>query len=214
MIRGKYLRESKAMRTKRRIKLLVAITIVLIVYRILCDSFSLFESQATSDTNIDIAFFLVEDNYDYPNKEYSKRVNIADIEPGETKDYTISVSNFTYLDEEGNKVDPDEKYLKCADTNIKYTLKVRTTTNLPLEYKFFVGESPYTDERERKQEEENGIIFREYEFNEKTLQFSQNQTDTYKLSITFPEGGEKNADYQGMIEYIEVSIDAQQVVQN
>ena len=134
MIRGKYLRERKPMRTKRRIKLLVAITIVLIVYRILCDSFSLFESQATSDTNIDIAFFLVEDNYDYPNKEYSKRVNIADIEPGETKDYTISVSNFTYLDEEGNKVDPDEKYLKCADTNIKYTLKVRTTTNLPLEY--------------------------------------------------------------------------------
>ena len=67
MIRGKYLRERKAMRTKRRIKLLVAITIVLIVYRILCDSFSLFESQATSDTNIDIAFFLVEDNYDYPN---------------------------------------------------------------------------------------------------------------------------------------------------
>ena len=211
MIRGKYLRERKAMRTKRRIKLLTAITIVLIVYRILCDSFSLFESQATSDTNIDIAFFLVEDNYDYPNKEYSKRVNIADIEPGETKDYTISVSNYAYFNSEGEKVVPGEGTEICEDTNIKYTLKVRTTTNLPLKYNFSVGGSEYKLESERLQED-NGIIFHEYTFKENILNYTQNQIDSYKLSITFPEAGEKNADYQGMIEYIEVSIDAEQVV--
>lgn len=214
MIRGKYLRERKAMRTKRRVKLLVAITIVLIVYRILCDSFSLFESQATSDTNIDIAFFLVEDNYNYPNKENSKRVNIADLEPGETKEYTISVSNYAYFNDEGEKVGSEnEGNLKCADTNIKYTLKVRTTTNLPLKYDFSVGRSKYDLASERIQED-NGIIFHEYTFSEKILEFNQNQKDQYKLSITFPKGEEKNADYQGMIEYIEVSIDAEQVVQN
>ncbi len=214
MIRGKYLRERKAMRIRRRFKFLVAVTIVLIVYKILCDSFSLFESQAISDANIDIAFFLVEDNYEYPNQT-TKRINIADIEPGETKDYTISVSNFAYFNDKGEKVNSSQGEIKRADTNIKYTLKVKTTTNLPLKYEFYVGESPYPSlTKIRETKGDNGIIFYKYDFPEKYLEFNEDKIDKYKLSITFPKDIANNAEYQGMIEYIEVSIDAEQVVQN
>lgn len=239
MIRGKYLRERKAMRIKRRFKFLVVVTIILIIYKILCDSFSLFESQATSDANIDIAFFLVNDRYSISSTDetsegatpYTRSIKIADIQPGDTKEYTIWVSNYGFYDANGQLLESDhvegaEK--KVADTNIKYNINIKTTTNLPLEYKLTTT-TGVTEERTettilRESEspsDTDGMYFKNiYSANEKKLLFNNNsegiaqgQQDTYKLQVTFPNEGEwKDARYQDIVEYIEVSIDAEQII--
>lgn len=238
MIRGKYLRERKAIRTRRRIRFCIIVTIILIIYRILCDSFSLFESQATSNANIDIAFFLVNDQYSIADvqqdgtvekKKYIENIKIADIQPGETKEYTIWVSNYGFFDDNGQQVTSNEEgEKKVADTNIEYTLNIKTTTNLPLEYKLTtitgVNEEETTKniEREEKRisDESDGMYFQNIFSDKKYLNFNENdegipegQQDTYKLQVKFPEEY-KNAKYQDIIEYIEVSIDAKQSIQN
>lgn len=238
MIRGKYLRERKAMRTKRRVKFIVIVTIILIIYRILCDSFSLFESQATSNANIDIAFFLVNDQYGIANvtkdetgndivgkTEYVKSIKITDIKPGETKEYTIWVSNYAFFDDDGNQVESNAegKNKKVADTNIEYTLNIKTTTNLPLEYKLatVTGATKLNTENSIERQDtpdSDGMYFQKIFSDTKKLEFNKNedgidegQQDTYKLIITFPEEY-KAAKYQDIIEYIEVSIYSEQIV--
>lgn len=222
MIRGKYLRERKAIKFKRRFKLLVAITIVLIVYRILCDSFSLFESQANSDNNIDIAFFLVNDRYSISKEdgsyEYTKRVNITDLKPGDSKTYKIWISNYAFLNENEDSIELFEensegKKKVIADTNIEYTLKIRATTNLPLEYKLGSKEE---NVKKDITPEVGGIYFYNIftvENRKLTIENAEGEQDTYELEITFPEEY-KDAKYQDIIEYIEVSIDAKQIVEN
>lgn len=235
MIRGKYLRERKAMRIKRRFKFLVVVTIILIIYKILCDSFSLFESQATSNANIDIAFFLVNDQYyiadvdEDGNAKGTKRtenIKIADIKPGESKDYTIWVSNYGYFDSNGQQVESDKDGEKrVADTNIEYTLNIKTTTNLPLKYELLtttgLNNEKTTNVIERQAEVGNdGMYFKSIFSGSKKLDFnvddqgiSHGQQDTYRLRVTLPEKY-KDAKYQDIIEYIEVSIDAKQIINN
>lgn len=221
MIRGKYLRERKAMRVRRRFKVLVAITIILIIYKILSDSFSLYESQAISDANIDIAFFLVNDRYSVTKEdgsyEYTKRVNIADLKPGDSKDYTIWISNYAFFNEAGERSDFDKEGFSkvVADTNIEYKLTIRATTNLPLEYKFYTGDTEEEMVKSITQEKTDEIYFYNIFTTEtKKLKFNDDgQQDTYKLEIKFPEEY-KDAKYQDIIEYIEVSIDAKQIVKN
>ena len=60
MIRGKYLRERKAIRFKRRIKLIVCMLILVILHKIIFSSYSLYESEANSNLNIDAAFFVLK----------------------------------------------------------------------------------------------------------------------------------------------------------
>ena len=64
MIRGKYLRERKGIRFKRRVKIVMTIFVLLLVHRIVFNSFSLYESNATTDANIEVAYFLLDDTYE------------------------------------------------------------------------------------------------------------------------------------------------------
>lgn len=218
MIRGKYLRERKAMRIRRRVKFLVGITIILTIYRVLFDSYSLYESKATSDANIDIAFFVVNDMYQIADAgstvyEDVRRIDIADLNPGDSKKYKISVANYAYLDENGYKTDVRTDKIVCSDVNIKYDLKIRTTTNLPLEYEI----RRVLDRREidrkisRDIEEKDSIYFRDiFETKEQKMPYGTEKLDEYELTITYPKEY-NDAKYQGIIEYIEVSIDAEQI---
>ena len=114
MIRGKYLRERKAMRIKRRIKLLIILAILLVLYKLIFSSYSLYESEANSSADIDVAFYLLKDDYK------SKVIALDDMIPGSTQKCEFSISNY-YVDDEGNDV--------ISETDMEYTLKIRTTTN-------------------------------------------------------------------------------------
>ena len=63
MIRGKYLRGRKAIRTKKRLRFMLTILVLFLAYKVLFNSYSLYESQAESDAQVDVAFFILKDEY-------------------------------------------------------------------------------------------------------------------------------------------------------
>lgn len=201
MIRGKYLRERKAIRVKRRCKFLIVLAIILTIYRILSDSYSLFESEASSAAEIDVAFFAVEDNYE------SNLINLGDFEPGHSEEYLFSVAN--YITKDG------ETYI--AETNIDYTLTIRATTNLPLEYELYIGESSELGENKAKNDDinqdEDNTYFKKIIEDTGTFELNKKAIKTYKLVITYPDDEQyKSVDYQNIIECVEISVDSHQKV--
>jgi hypothetical protein len=199
MVRGRYRRKRRIVRVKRRIKCLICFFILVTLYRILFDSYSLFESEANSTADVDIAFFCIDDTYD------AETINIGEIGPDdkEPKEYKITVSNFRMID--------GEKYR--ADTNIEYDLELRTTTNLPLKYELYVDDSKENNIRNNiKQDEYNTYFKCIYEEVAHKLDRTKDQTRTYTLKISYPEGEEyKKSEYQNIIDCVEVKIDARQI---
>lgn len=220
MIRGKYLRERKAIRVKRRMKLLIAIVILFLVHKILFSSYSLYESEAMSSADLDVAFFTLEDEYQ------TKVISLDDILPGDIRRCEFSVSNY-FVDENGNTI--------ISETDMEYTLKIRTTTNLPLEYKLYKNQGLDVDnltnileietvETQNMYLDEDNTIFKslvqaslpeelkaqgvtdigEYDF-------TTPSTDTYILEISLDEKYNSIA-YQNIIECIEISFEAEQMV--
>ena len=196
MIRGKYLRERKAIRFKRRIKFILSITIILILYKIIFSSFSLYESEASSDANLDVAYFRLNDEYE------TKVISLEDMVPGETKTCTFNISNYTLNNGEE----------EITETDMEYTLKIRTTTNLPLEYELTKS---YDDGEEVTIEtitDDDGTYFKKILDETGTFTCDQGYTNTYNLTVTFPSTCD-NIMYQNIIECIEISVEARQIIE-
>lgn len=202
MIRGKYLRERKAMRIKRRIKLLIIFAILLVLYKLIFSSYSLYESEANSSADIDVAFYLLKDDYK------SKVIALDDMIPGSTQKCEFSISNY-YVDDEGNDV--------ISETDMEYTLKIRTTTNLPLEYKLYMNQSADNANSDDIIEipiitqDEDATYFKQLVEDKQEFPYTQGYTNTYTLVIEFPEEF-KGIEYQDIIECIEISIDSKQII--
>ena len=120
MIRGKYLRERKGIRVKRRFKLILTIFVLMLVHRIVFNSFSLYESNALSEATIEVAYFLLDDTYD------TQTIKLDEMLPGDKQTCRFSIANY-YIDQNTNQE-------VITETDMEYELKVRTTTNLPLKY--------------------------------------------------------------------------------
>lgn len=197
MIRGKYLRERKAIRFKRRIKLLISITILLILYKIIFGSFSLYESEASSDANLDVAYFTLDDEYE------TQVISLENMVPGDTKTCVFHISNYT---EGAGGVE------EISETDMEYTLKIRTTTNLPLEYELTKS---FYDGNETTIEtitDDDGTYFKKILDETGTFSCDQGYTNTYTLKITFPSSCD-NIMYQNIIECIEISVEAKQIIE-
>lgn len=220
MIRGKYLRERKAIRFKRRIKLIVCMLILVILHKIIFSSYSLYESEANSNLNIDTAFFVLK------NENLGHLITLDDLSPGDETSCSFSIANFKvveYVDEEtGNQI----QKTVVAETDIKYKLTIRTTTNLPLEYKLYLNDNPLknstavdqiTDGGEINQDEYNTYFNKLIEY-ENTFSHDNPTTDTYILEVKFPKGKTSTSEeymdysYQNIIDAIEISIEAEQLV--
>ena len=196
MIRGKYLRERKAIRTKRRIKLLLAIAVVVILYKILFDSFSLYETEANSDADADVAYFVLNDEYE------RKVITLGDMEPGESKTAVFHISNYK-LDDNNNEM--------VAETDMEYTLKIRTTTNLPLEYVLTKSHQGTSSQSVGLITDDDGTYFRKLLEETDTFSCDQGYTNTYSLTITLPSTCDDIV-YQNIIEAIEISVEAKQII--
>lgn len=217
MIRGIYLRERKAIKVKRRIKLLVALTILLILYKIIFSSYSLYESEASSNAEIDVAFYVVDDNYE------TKTITLDDMLPGDTQYCKFSIANF-YKDGNNKEI--------VSETDMKCDLKIRTTTNLPLKYELYIDQDINqgktvldTEQLEKGHWDEYDTIFK-YLVNKNgtdeekeqgvtdTINFSyaQQLARTYILKITFPEDKCKDYVYSNIMECIEITVDSHQLL--
>lgn len=202
MIRGKYLRERKAIRTKRRIKLIIIAIILLVLYKIIFSSYSLYESEANSSADVDVAFYLLKDDYK------SKVIALEDMIPGTTQKCEFSISNY-YVDNQGKDV--------VSETDMEYHLKIRTTTNLPLEYKLYMNQNSANPganniiEIPLVTQDQDLMYFKQLVDHVQTFPYTQGQTNTYTLVVTFPDVF-KTVEYQDIIECIEISIDSKQII--
>lgn len=198
MIRGKYLRERKALRIKRRFKLLLSVLIILILYKIIFSSYSLYESEASSDADANVAYFILNDEY-----QTSQVIALDSMNPGDSQDFIFHISNYRE-NESGDE--------EISEVDLEYTLKIRTTTNLPLEYELTRSQSAGEEETFELVTDDDGTYFKKLLEESGSFRCDQGYTNTYTLRITFPEEM-NNVKYQNIIECIEVSIDAKQIIE-
>jgi len=213
MVRGKYLRERKAIRTRRRIRFIALILILLTAYKIVFNSYSLYESQAVSTADVDVAFFMLKDEYQTEN------IQLENMVPGDSREINFTLSN--YLSER----DPETSEIidtVVTETDMEYTLKIRSTTNLPLTYRVYVdgtlkktivdGVDTSDDTSVATKDTHNTWFYTLYD-DEKDIEVLHNVTmmHTYKIEIDFPAEF-TNVKYQNIIEAVEISIDGRQII--
>ena len=113
----------------------------------------------------------------------SFKLSEEEITPGNTYTYTFDVSNF--------------KDDKRSEVNIDYIVKIESSENLPLTYELLKNG--------------NSLVLTDNVSEVQTMTFDNNQTDKYTLKITFPDIEESYV-YAGMVEYIDITIDAEQKI--
>lgn len=109
---------------------------------------------------------------------------------------------------------------KQSDVDLEYTIALRTTTNLPLQYKLYrkkAGEKDFSNNllpAALDRTDENGSWYHHFALPEKNrLNYSTKAQDYYRLEILFPNSYANHLEYADQIEHIEVTIDSRQVIE-
>ena len=178
-------------------KLVILVLCFLIIARIFVLVLSKYESISNSYANVDIAFYLLKEDFQ------TMTLNLASILP-QNNAYTFEFSI-------GNQVGED-----IAEVDIEYELTLRTTTNLPLTYELYMNQS-YTDQRATNIIKENtvnldedGTYFRTMTTDKITLKYTEGKTNLYQLVVYFPENYNQE-NYQDIIELIEINVNGGQI---
>lgn len=176
---------------------LFALVIVLLVF-INTDvvTFSKYERVIESNNDLNTALYLLDDKYQ------TITVKIPDVIPSNNQYlYTFSVSNFK-----------DDLH---SDTNLKYKIHVRTTTNLRIGYDLFntldIENAPTAIATNNISPDDDGTYFRNLITDEKTMLYSEDKTDYYTLLLTFPVDY-KDSMYSGVPELIEINVESKQIL--
>ena len=102
-----------------RVSILIILFLLLLI--VVPFTYSKFFSSAKSDAKVDTAFYILKADY------YETNICIDDIAPSDD----VYTYDFSVLNNDGkNRV----------ATNMEYTLKIVTTTNLPLSYALYKNE--------------------------------------------------------------------------
>lgn len=178
-------------------KLIILILCFLIIARLFVLVLSKYESISNSYANVDIAFYILKEDYK------TMTINLASLLPQEDE----YVFEFSIGNEEDGEI---------AEVDLEYELTLKTTTNLPLTYKLYMNEQ-YTDETATNIIKENnvssdeyGTYFRTMTTDKITLPYTQGKTNLYQLVINFPANYNEEI-YQDIIELLEITVNAHQV---
>ena len=99
-----------------------------------------------------------------------------------------------------------------TQTALEYTIKITTTTNLPLEFSVHKdGENTELITSSVEQRDSDQTYFRYITVQGDEFGYTQNQQNIYKLEILFSDDYD-DADYEGIIEYIQLTIESKQKV--
>ena len=181
-------------------KINLLIIILLILLKLLPVTLSRYESNATGETNTNIAYYLLEPNYYTDNI----KLNTLGIQQ-EPYVYNFTISNFNENDH--------------SEVDLTYILSIVTTTNIPLRYELYENED-YTSINKTNlittnntviEPDSDGTYFQTITMNEEEMLYSEDITNSYTLLIYYDVN---NADskYQDTIEGIRIIIDSKQEV--
>lgn len=178
-------------------KLLVNILFIILIFILLNRTFAKYKTEATSQAEIQAAFYLLNDEYQ------TAEVKLDSLEPRDDEYvYSFSVSN--------------NKSNKRTETSLEYELKIVTTTNLPLSYKLYKNEDYKTGTNIITSDtilpDEYGTLFRTICTEKEIFTYSENKTNIYTLVVKFPKEYNKT-EYQDIIEAIVIEIESKQLIQ-
>ena len=190
--------------SKKNILLISKINLFIVTFLITLIIFpftlSKYQTAATGNINSNIAFYLFKTDYQI------ERIKLADLEPS-----TIPhIYNFTIGNQNNNKV---------SDVDIEYTLKIVTTTNLPLRYKLYKNEAYESNDSTNLinndnttiEKDNDGTYFQTFEFNKEELLYTTPKTNNYTLVVYFDETN-KEAKYQDTPESVRIIVDSKQII--
>lgn len=176
--------------------ILVAFLLILINMGIFTQS--RYETTVTSQNNISTAIYLLDDTYQTVN------VKLPDVIPDNNQyTYSFTVSNYN-----------EDSH---SDTNIKYRVHIRTTTNMLITYDLFdtldLEDAESCVSSNAIVQDSNGTHFRHIYTDYKTMLYSDDVTDEYTIVFTFDDDY-KDARYSGIAEMIEINIESSQMLDN
>lgn len=172
--------------------------LVLILFVLGCsllnETLAKFESSLSGNVIGSIAFYVIDSEYQ------TEEIKLDEIAPrDEEYVYKFTVANF-------NK----EKRL---ETNAKYNIVVRTTTNLNLEYRLLKNNKENDAFVDKKLiQNEDGMYYNIMKTEYEKFGFKENQINEYELRIKFPKDY-SNFNYQDVIESVEIIILSEQIVE-
>lgn len=176
------------------VKFLITLLTLILILMLICRTLAKYETTATTDANIQAAFYLLKDDYQ------TMTVNLAEMQPrDETYSYTFSVAN-----NDGTK---------RTETSLEYDLQMRATTNLPLRYKLYLnGIEINIITNSETIIDEYGTYFRVFSTDTKMFGHTENETNIYNLVIEFPLEYKQTIEYQDVIEGIEITVNSRQMI--
>ena len=181
-------------------KINLLIIVLLILLKLLPVTLSRYESNATGETNTNIAYYLLEPNYYTDNI----KLNTLGIQQ-EPYVYNFTISNFNENDH--------------SEVDLTYILSIVTTTNIPLRYELYENED-YTSTNKTNlittnntviEPDSDGTYFQTITMNEEEMLYSEDITNSYTLLIYY-DGNNADSKYQDTIEGIRIIIDSKQEV--
>lgn len=174
------------------IKITLTIVLILILLLLIGNSFAFFQTDGSSKVISDVAFYVVD------TKPQSRELKMFEIEPdGKDYIYNIDVSNF--------------KDGKVSEVDIEYEFTLVTSTNLPVDYAIYMGDS--TDNIITSKEiyqDEDGMYFYKFFTSSKNFTHGESRTDNYKLVVNFPETY-KDYNYQDLMDSMTIYVNSKQV---
>ena len=182
----------------KRYKLLfVLLVLVALVISTSNLTYSRYETNTKVDLKPTIAFFIV----DVENQTHSIKLDSM-VPSDDPYFYRFDVSNF--------------KEDKKANVDLKYSIELVTTTNMPLEFKIFKEPNMTKNiiSRETYSTDENGVFYKHLIVDGiNPMYFKQMKTDVYYLWVKYPKKYEDSPeDYSGIVDLVDVKINAEQVV--
>ena len=176
------------------LKLTSAIIATIVSIGIIGQTIAKYKSNAQSEANIDLAYYLLKD------QSISQDLVLTSILPRENAYiYNVRVANYDGTDR--------------TETAIDYTIKIRTTTNLPLQYRVY-KQPDLTNSvisSETTTPDSDGTYFKNIVLTTDSFGFAQNEEAIYRIEVEFSEDY-NSADYEGRVEYISVTVESNQKI--
>ena len=174
------------------IKFAFLVILAIIAISLIRNSIAKYRSSATSNANVDLAFYL------FREEDISQDLRLESILPRtEPYEYSFSVANNDGTDR--------------TETAIHYTIELKTTTNLPLNFKVYNSTDMTNDlvESTETTQDADGTYFKKIKVAGGNFGFRQDEQATYKIHVEFPEEY-NNSKYEGIIEYVQITIKSMQ----
>lgn len=186
---------------KKTLKRSLLFSLIVMLLIITIAAFDLTQARYETATEVriepDLAFFIVD------VESQTGQIKLESMLPSTTPYlYTFNVSNF--------------KDTKKANVDLKYSIEIITTTNMPLNYKVYKGTNMTNNKvtNDYFTTDDNGMYYRHLEIDDISyFNYNQKQTDVYTLWVEYPiEYKAYPKEYAGIIDLVDIKINAEQVV--